>query len=199
MKSISEILNNREIAVLVWISIFFIGALLKRDRRSAFYKVLKALYVKQIILSIICMLLYVSLMVFAFYSIGFWDKSAIKDTILWTFGVAFVMLVNSNKASNDENYFRKVVVDNVKIVLIFEFIINLFTFSLIIELIVMPIVTIAVMMKAIAELKTEHKQVENILNNALIIFGSIVIIFTFYRVIIDFKSFATLQNLRDFF
>jgi hypothetical protein len=192
-----ELFNNREIATIIWLLIFFTWALSKNTVRSSFYNVLKALFEKKVFLSVFCMLLYVFLMVLSFKSIGFWDTSAIKDTVLWTLGVAFIMLVNSNKVSDDEHYFRRTISDNVKLILVLEFVINLYTFSLVAELVLVPIITFVVMLKAVAELKPEHKQVETILDYALGLFGIGLIILTFHNATVDFQSFATLKNLRD--
>jgi hypothetical protein len=68
---------------------------------------------------------------------------------------------------------------------------------LVAELILVPIVTLVVMLKAVAELKPEHKQVETILDYALRLFGIGLIILTFHNATVDFQSFATPRNLRD--
>ena len=196
--SITDILNNREIAVAIWLLILFIWAMSKGSIRHSFLGVLRALFAKKMILAVVCILLYTLLIVIVLERIGFWDTSAVKDTILWFFGVAFVMLVNVNEVVADENYFRKTVVDNVKLILILEFVANLYSFNLAVELVVVPIVSFIVMMNTYAGLKPEHKQAKVLLDYALGLFGIVLIVFTIREISTDFQNFATLKNMRDF-
>lgn len=195
--SITSVLNNREIATIIWLLMFLVWALSKRAIRSSFLGVLKALFAKKMILLTICMLLYILLMVLPFWKIGFWDASAMKDTIQWVFGVAFIMVVNSNKVVDGEHYFRNTISDNIKLILVLEFVVNLYSFSLLSELVIVPIVSFVVMMNAVAGLRPEHKQVKVFLDCALGLFGIVLIILTFHKIAVDFQNFATLKNLRD--
>lgn len=108
------------------------------------------------------------------------------------------MLVNVNQVATDENYFRKTVVDNVKAILILEFVVNLYSFNLAVELVVVPIVSFIVMMNTYAGLKPEYKQVKVFLDYALGLFGIVLIAFTIREISTDFQNFATLKNMRDF-
>jgi hypothetical protein len=191
-------LNNRELAVAIWLLIVLIWALLRDSVRHSLGNVLKAFFVKKIFIPIVCMLLYVFLMVLLFIKVGFWDTSAIKDTIFWTFGVAFITLVNLNDVVAEEHFFRKIVLDDIKKVLILEFILNLYAFNLALELVIVPIVSLIVMLNTVASLKPEYKRVKVLLDYVLGIFGLALIVFTIREIVVDFQNFATLKNLRDF-
>ena len=91
-------------------------------------------------------------MVIVFEKIHFWNISATKDTILWTLGSAFGMYFSLNKVAQDENYFNNVILDNLKIVLLLEFVVNLYSFSLPVELIVIPIVSFIVLLNVLYHL-----------------------------------------------
>ena len=137
-------------------------------------------------------------MVLAFERIGFWDITALKDTIFWIFGIAFIMFINLNKAANDEKYFRNTIIDSIKIIIVLEFIINLYSFNLIVELIFVPIVVLIAMMSGFSSIKPEYEQVNVFLGYLLGLIGIVLLIFTFYQIVIDFREFASLKNLRDF-
>jgi hypothetical protein len=198
MSSICEIFSNREIAIIIWLIIFLIWGLSKRDVRKSFFSVLKAFSAKPIITATLLMVAYISLMVAAFYKIGLWDATKIKDTIIWSVTVAFVMLVNINKTRDDEYYFKNTILDNMKLVVVLEYILNLYVFDLIIELILTPVLAILVMMIAIAEYNSEYKQVEKFLNGVLSIIGIVIVIFSIYNIVVHFNSFATAGHLTDF-
>lgn len=196
--NIINALNNREIATAIWLTIIFLWAVTIKDVRSAILDLLKAFFNKKIVIPLLAMLLYIVLMVLAFKNIGFWDISATKDTILWTFGSAFATFFSLNKVAKDSAYFKNVILYNIKFVLILEFVVNLYSFSLPAELIVMPIASFIVVANVLAETKPEYKRVNKLFNFALGAFGLYVLAFTFREIVLDFQNFATLKNLRDF-
>jgi hypothetical protein len=194
---ISSILSNREVATGIWLSIVFLWALSVGSVRRSIGGVLQAFFVKGIIVPFALMLLYVFLIVLVSRRIGFWDMSALKDTILWTTGTAFATFFSLNKAVEDKSYFRGIIWDNIRLVLILEFIVNLYSFSLIVELLIVPIATFIVMLNAVAELKTEYRQVKTFLNYTSGLFGLVLLALTFRELLADFQNFATLKTLRD--
>jgi hypothetical protein len=197
--NIINALNNREIATTIWLAIIFLWALSISGVRHSIRNVLRVFFNKKIIAPLIAMLVYIFLVVMAFKKIGFWDMSAAKDTILWTLGTAFATYFSLNKVAQDSNYFKNVILDNIKFILILEFVVNLYSFNLAIELIVIPVVSLIVILNAFAESKPEYKRVKNFLNFFLGVFGLFLLAFTFREIILDFQNFATLKNLRDFF
>ena len=197
--SIIKALNNREIATAIWLTIIFLWALSISGVRRSIRDLLKVFFNKKIFIPLIAMLLYIMCMVVVFEKIGFWDESATKDTILWTLGSAFTAYFSLNKVAQDDGYFKNAILDNLKFVLILEFVVNLYSFSLPAELIVIPIVSFIVMLNAFAESKPEYKQVSKLLNFILGVFGLYLIAFTFREIVLDFQNFASLKNLRDFF
>ena len=197
--SIINALNNREIATAVWLTIMFLWALSISGVQRSIRDLLKVFFNKKIIIPLIAMLLYIGLMVLALKKIGFWDVSAAKDTILWTLGSAFATYFSLNKAGQDNNYFKNVILDNIKFVLILEFVVNLYSFSLPVELIVIPVVSFIATSNAFAESKPEYKQVRKLLNFILGVFGLYLLSFTIREIVLDFQNFASLKNARDFF
>lgn len=196
--NIINALNNREIATAIWLTIILLWALSNSSVRRAILEVLKAFFNKKIVIPLIAMLLYIIFMVLAFKKIGFWDVSATKDTILWTLGSAFATYFSINKVAQDSSYFKNVILDNIKFVLIMEFVVNLYSFSLPAELIVMPVATFIAMSNVFADSKEEYKKVSKLLNFILGVFGLYLLAFTFREIVLDFQNFATIKNLRDF-
>lgn len=191
-------LNNREIAILFWLVVFFIWASLSKDVRASMFQVLKIFFSPKIISSVIAMIINVSLIIFIFYKVELWNSSLIKDTIYWFLGTAFILLMNTNKANQDEQYFRKVLLENLTFIIGLEFIINLYSFSLIVELFLIPIVTFIAMMVTFVEINEEYAQVKKILYFVSGIIGIYLLLFAFSNIISNFSSFANINNLRVF-
>ena len=198
MNFISNIFNNREISIFIWFIVFSIWVLTSKKVSSLVYAVLKTFFQWKILLSVFSLILYVSLMVFVFYKIGLWKKTLLKDTIFWFFGVAFIMLINVNKANKDEHYFKKLILDNVKLVIILEFITNLYVFNFIVELLIIPILFVVVVMNTFAETKEEYNPVKKITDFILTIFGIWFIIHALYNILVDYQEFIKTDNLLSF-
>ena len=129
-----------------------------------------------------------------FYHFKIWDFSLLKDTIYWTFGVAFILLFNSK---NDTGYFKKTFFDCFKIVILFEFLTNLYSFNLIIEIISIPIILFFSLASAMGEIKEEHRSAKKASDIILSIYGITVIIYSTYHAIIDFNKLDSIDNLRS--
>lgn len=198
MSHLLNIFNNREIALFIWFFLFLAWALSKRKIRKSFVGVFKAFLRWKISTSVFYMILYVSLLITVFYKIRFWDTLMLKDTFYWFFGIAFIMLVNSNKANEEDHYFKKVLLDNLKLAVVLEFIINLYVFNLVVELILIPILIFIIMVNAFAETKKEYLPVNKLMINILTFVGICLVIFSFKNIVTDFKSFTKIDNLRSF-
>jgi len=150
-------------------------------------------YQKQLV-----MLAYISLVVFAVYEVHFWDISLLKDTIMWMLGTAVIMFVNYDKVIKESHYFKKVLLDNVKLIVLLEFIINFYVFNLVVELLLVPVLFFIVALLAVSDTKKEYKQVKNVLQFLMALFSIFLIIYALVQIVGDFKDFATINNLKDF-
>src|SRR2546421_9768941 len=157
MEYIVNFFNNREKALIIWILIVLVLLLANKDIRPSFLSVLKALFATKIVIALLVMLAYISLVVFAAYTVHFWDLSLLKDTIMWVLGTAVIMFVNYDKAIKESHYFKKVLLDNVKLVILLEFIINFYVFNLVVELLLVPVLFAIAALLAISGTKKEYK------------------------------------------
>ncbi len=198
MHYLSQIFNNRELSLLIWISVFIIALLPSKQIRQGLKGILMTLFAKQILVPIIVMILYISLIIFIFFSLQFWDVSLLKDTIFWAFGVAFVLFFNTTKAIKEDDFFKKTILDNLKLILILEFILNLYSFNIYIELIIVPFLIFIVLLSAFSNGKEEYKLTKRFFDYLIAIIGIGYLIYAIFNIIIDFNNFATLTNLKSF-
>ena len=144
------------------------------------------------------MLLYVALVILLMQKTHFWDASLTKDTVLWLLGTAFVLLVRANEASQDEHFFKKLLLDSLKLILLLEFIINLYTFSFWVEMILIPSLTFIGTLAIVAETKKEYMPARKVLDFLLVMLGFTLIAFALTRLFSDSSSFANTDSLRSF-
>lgn len=193
---INRIFNNREIALISYILVFIIWALTQKKIRESIFGLVKALLAKQIFFSILCLLIYVTIVAYGLSLVTLWNFSLLKDTIYWTFGVGFILMMNSNKALQEEHYFRKFVRENVKLFMILEFISGLYVFGIITEFILMPIVIFLSILLGYTEAYEEHKKVKAFLLKIFGVIGIFYVTYSIYEISQNFKSLAKYDNFR---
>jgi len=193
-----NLFNNREIATAIWLLVIFALMLFKRDIRKSISDAFKAFFDIKILSSIFFMIAYTAGIVFVLYQINFWNISLLKDTVVWFCFTAIVMCSNLVTSETDQNLFRKVIVDTIKIVIILEFIVNIYTFSLAVELILIPVVTSIAILGVFAKTDEKYSSVAKLTNGLLIIIGIVILIFSISNVVSDYKNFVSLDTLRNF-
>lgn len=160
--------------------------------------IFKAAFQNKLVIMWTAMFSYVVFIVFVLYKIKLWDTSLLKDTIFWIFGTAFILLVNLNEASKDEHYFRKLLLDNLKLILILEFFINFYTFSLFAELIFLPVFFLIIVTNSVAQTKNDLLLAKKLTDFMLGIAGIFLFIFSLTKVFGDYHSLLNVDNLRAF-
>ena len=202
-----NIFNNREIASAIWLLVFAIWAITKSGVRAAFRNLIRSFLKWQILVPLLAMIVYIALMVWGLSATGFWDASAIKITVLWVFGSALIMLFLANEAQKREGFFRKAILNNLTLIAVLEFVSNVYTFSLWIELLLVPSLTLIVMLKTVAEFRVKvessyvessYKVVDSLLGYVLAFIGLGLLSLTICQVINYPDRFLTIYNLRDF-
>lgn len=197
IQNITQTFNNREIAIFFWIILFFGWILSHKSMRKSTVGLIKSFMVFSILTTIFCMLVYISTIILFFNYLAIWDFSLLKDTIYWTFGFAFIQLVNINDSEKDEKFFKKTLLNSFKIIVIIEFLTNLYTFSLVVELIALPLILIFTMVSTYSENKEENRAVKKLSDTLLSLYGITVLSFSIYHAILDFSNLATINNLKS--
>jgi len=193
-----NLFNNREQALIVWLLLFFGFMILHGKFGYALLHLLKVFFNPKIQVVLALMLVYVSLVVLLLYKINLWGVYLIKDTLFWIFGTAFILMMNAVKESKEEHYFRKLILDNIKLILILEFVINLYTFSLWLELVLIPVILVIVAVNTMAETEKEYRHAKKLPEGILTIIGLTILAYSLIKTFTDFENFATADNLRAF-
>lgn len=197
MNSLMSIFSNRELALLIWGVTILTALLFVKSIRKSSKQLLKALFVKQIITVLILLIMFIALIILFFYKINLWDKSLLKDTIFWFLGVALVLSYKANNAK-DFAFFKEIIKDTIKWTIVLEFLINFYTFGLLTELILLPIMVIIGLLQTVYELDKKNEQVTKLLKNVTALFGLIVLTYVSYKTFTDYKMLFDANNLFSF-
>ena len=184
--------NNREIATAFWVLLFVALAPQKGDIRKSLAGVLRAFCHFKILASVCLMLLYTAAVVTLLALIGLWKSTLLKDTIVWFCVSGMAMMMRFATSDDDENIFHKALVDSIKIVILLEFLVNTYTFSLPVEFIIVPLLTFVAMIDAVASLDKKNAAVAKLTKGVLTVVGFMILAVALGRAISD------LQNLRRF-
>src|SRR6266568_782465 len=198
MNQVTGELTNRDIALLVWLGVLLIGALVYRPAREGLGSILKLLLFSKLGVGLLALLAYEALVVSVFYRLGLWHWWMLKDALFWLFGSAAILFFNTTKATEEKHYFRKAALDNFKFAVILAFIINLYVFNLVTELILLPVVTSLAMLGAVAASKHEFEPVKKLVNWTMVGIGITFLVYAVINITTNFHDFATVKDLEGF-
>jgi hypothetical protein len=151
----------------------------------------------KIVLFVGLMLLYITGLVIGLRYLGLWMPSHTTTTIFWTISVALVTLLKINSITEDEHYFKKATLDQVRLLVLFEFIINFYVLSLWVELAIVPVLAFLAGMLGVAESDTEYKPAKILLDGVFAIVGAVLISWSLYQAATHLDTFAISNTLKD--
>lgn len=194
-------INNREIASIFWVVIFFVCCFVfSKDRSDLFdttKNLISAFFSKTIILLCIFLAIYSIFEVYFLWKFGFWEFFLLKETLLWV-GSAFGALMVVTRTGTYQDKLRSILINSLTLSVVIEYITNLISFSLIIELILMPLLSFIVIMQVFASYKDEHKQLAKPANIILVFYILFLISYTTYIVIANPEKFNTTNEFKKF-
>ena len=193
-----KIFNNREIATAIWVFAFFFLLLIKKEIRTSFLNFIKALFQRKILFILFFIILYFTVITTTLYYIRFWNITLLKDSIEWLLFTGILICFNTITASKDEKIFRKIIKENITLIIILEFIINTYTFPLLVELLLIPLLTIIILSGEVAKTNPKYNPVEKLMNNLQVILGMIILFSVIYKTIADFENFWNINTLKSF-
>ncbi len=193
-----DIFTNRELAIIFWVGILLIVLLIKKQIRTSIFSVIKSLLDPKILAYFLSFLVYLSVFLYLFYDLGYWTLSNLKDSIIWFIfsGLPIGFIVATDKMKN--GFWKSLIMKNLKLTVLVEYIVNLFTFSLLFELIIVPIVTFIALLNTFSKHYKEHKDVEKLTNSILVVIGLFVLFYTIDRAITEYNSVGNLDVLKNF-
>lgn len=193
-----DLFNSREIAAAIWLAVGLVWMLFYGRTRHVLQQLLRSFFQWEILVIVLVMLSYVGLEVFGLYRVGFWDTSLLKDTVLWTLGVAFVRVLKSSPTMQDEHYFRDMLLRNLGVAVFLEFILNLYVFNLWIELVLPPAALVIGIVSIAADASRKGVPVKKPVDSVRSAFAVLLVGFVLFSIIHDWRGFTSMDNLRSF-
>ena len=195
--NISEIFNNREIATGIWLVAALLFGLSNKKIRKSLFKVIRAFLRTKILYWLVLMVLYTIGLVAALKVIDFWNLNLLKNTILWFCFTGITSTFELVTLKNHEGTFRKLVIANIKLVVIIEFLVNTYTFSLLAEIAIIPIATFIAMLDAVARSDKKYSAVARLTTGLQALIGIAVLVLAIFKAISDYGNLLSIESLRS--
>jgi len=196
--NISGLFSNREIAIFAWLFVFSVYVLRNRDVRKSLEGVFKTLFSGKILFPILLLAVYIGAAAYFLSHLGLWNITLLKDTLFWFFTAGTLTMFKYVTAKNGDIPVKELLFDNLKLIVILEFILNSFTLALWVELVIVPVITVVFMMNAYVEATKGDRKVAKLLGGIQAVFGLALIGHALYSAVVDYRSLGTFDTLRSF-
>lgn len=198
MGVIQEFFNNREIAIGIWVIIGLAVILPTKPARQFIKTAIPILFCKKFVIFYIVFLSFLGLVLFALNWAGLWDLTLLKDTVFWVLFVELPLFAKAIEKADGGRFFSKLIRENVAIVVAIEFFVGFWTFSLITEIILIPLTVLISVLQVLAGQDKKHRSAKRFFDGLLVLWGIILLINAIYSLIHapnQFLSFDTLKSL----
>lgn len=193
----NTILSNREIAILIWLILFIAFALYHTEKKSI-TDISKPLLEAKIISPILLSIIYTGGIIYLLKLVSLWDEHLLKDSVLWFLFIGLPLIFKFATHENQIRIFKKVFFENFKLILIAEFVINFYTFPLLVELILIPFLSFMAISEIITDQKEKYKSAANFFSNLNALAGLSILAYALYKVVENWNSFTSFSTLQTF-
>ncbi|MGD9968659.1 MAG: hypothetical protein AB7T59_19230 [Hyphomonadaceae bacterium] len=189
--------NTREWAIAIWLVVAIVFACIVAGKQVL--AVLRAALNQQFVGAALVFFAYVAFAVFIYQRAGLWDWPQLKTTLLWAVFVAPSMLARMVAKEEQPTLIRVWIKDTVGALILVELVLNTYTFSIWVELMLVPFLAFIGLMLGVAQSKPKYHLVSGFFNGLLAIVGLGLLVRGVWMVVANWSSFVTLATLRDFY
>ena len=198
-----DIFSTRELATAFWVGAILIAVgmaiVTNKKIRQGFIGVLKCFFNRKLRKLWEIYFLYIGIITLMFSRSPIWKNIYLKDIILWTLFSGLTICMNAVAGEADEKYISKVLKDNIRFTVVTEFLLSTFTFSLWVELIIIPIMTAITLLDVVAAQKSETVAVHKLLQSVIAFIGLCLVFQTVKVGIREYRELNVTNTLVSFF
>lgn len=189
-----DILSSREWAIVTWIIIYlcFTIFVLKVD----FTDVLKSFFNKKLNILWISILLYNLFITIILSYSRYWNNIYIKDIIFWVVFSCVVSTINIFERKKEKVSFKNLILTNITVSALIEFILSELTLSYYLELFLIGIFLPINFLFLVSQTKLEYKATENVLKKILSLLNLIFLVYILREL---YRNFNFLLSQKTWF
>ena len=187
MDNILQIFSTREIATAAYIMLIVIYAFCSKRIRPSTFGVIKAALNRRIVIPFFVFISYSAIITVLFSRLPFWESIYIKDVVTWTLFAGVPICFNAISKEPGASYYKDFIINNIKSTAIVEYLFGTFTFNIVIELILQPIVFLISMTQVVADKNENAAQVKKLCDILLSIIGITILFFTVKAAVSEYR------------
>lgn len=192
-----EVLTTRELATAIWVGAFAVWALtLKQVRRSA-AGVLRALFRWKLLAILVGLAAVAVGSVQVLALVGLWEASLLKDAVFWLVFSGATLAFSSLADSADEGGLGSALREQLKVIVLLEFLVATYTFSMPVEMVLVPFAVLVGVVHAVAETREEFLPIRKFFNGILAVTGLVILGFTVSEAVRDLRGLGSLGTVRQ--
>ncbi len=193
-------MNNRERAYVIFFMLFLVRVLVFKKTRKWIYEVIEIAISWKLWMMLFFYFLWFSSIVFLLWYIWLWDTSKVQMTIFWFVSIGLYSLYSSMQKSIW--YFKKTILKVFSWSFIFTFVINLFSFPLLQEIILGIIMIFLSILQWTAGFFSEKDKkyiaTSAFLKNIIFIISFIIVLYSLYTIFLNIRFFLNQENITNY-
>jgi hypothetical protein len=183
--------NNREKATLVWIGVVLVwGLVALPDFRRALVAVVTDLVAPRLAVPLLAMLAYIVGLVYVASRLGLWTSELLSDTMAWTLVAGMGLFGASTSVFERGSSLRRVLLGALGVTALVEVFANLYVLPLIVELILVPVVALAVAISVLSERDDDLAWARTLGNGVVTVVGFAFVLTVAIRLAGDWDGFV---------
>jgi hypothetical protein len=191
--------NTREIASGFWLLVLFAWVIYKKPEVwGNIADATKAFTHPKILASVFTIALYTSGAVWLLAALNLWTPSLLKDTVFWFGATALVLMFRFAPSPNTDTLFKDVLLETLTAVIVLEFLLNTYTFSLPVEFILVPFLTVLAGFIVVADSDETSAKAAGCLKALQALIGTAILAVALVRALTHLDALGTVQALRTF-
>jgi hypothetical protein len=172
---ITDNFNNRELAGAIWLTAALIFFVVKKDVRRSLANVIRAALDHKLVILFSGLAVNVAILSWLGMFPKIWDFSLLTPTTVWYFLGGLPLLARAFDAKEGTQHFWGYAKDAVSGTALLEFIFVAKTFSLPVELILTPLITVIAMMVVVSERNPDHAAANKLLTWILSVIAVVIL------------------------
>lgn len=192
--------SSREIATLAWTGVILFFVLRSKVLREGLLAIFEVIFCRPIIKWSSFMLIYVGFACYGFHLLGAWSVSEIKPTILWLLSAGLYMVYHVvRERPNPSCLIGGVFRDGFNIAVILEFFVSSYTFSVYVELLLVPVAGFLAFISTPPKTDDPRAAIAvKFANSALSCIGLFILIRAMTMTLLEWSDFWSIQTAHSF-
>lgn len=171
-------LTTREWATVFYVCVIVGLCLALPSWRAAVAPAVGASFHWKIQATVLALLVWTALVLYMGNLVGAWNTDLLKDTIAWLLVSGLSTLFSTIEAPKKDRFFRSAVLSAISVGALMQFLLNLHTFNIVVELFLQPLVTFLILLSTVAHTKPDTVRVGKLVDALVAILGLWIVITT---------------------